>query len=144
MSQTPDALMRQWFKEVWDEGRAEAIDRHAAANQTVHGLGGPTDPPMIGKAAFKQLHQTFMNAFGDLTVTVEKTVVQGDQCAAVCRVAGRHVGDALGGHATNKEVNFTGITIGRIANGKLVEGWNVFDFLGMYQQIGWVKTPPTP
>jgi predicted chitinase len=29
-------------------------------------------------------------------------------------------------------------------DGKIVEGWNCFDFLSMYQQIGWVNTPPTP
>ena len=144
MSQSPDAVMRQWFKEVWDEGRPEAIDRLAVDNFTVHGLGGPTDPPMIGKDAFKAVHRMFLDALGDLTVTVEKSVVQGDLCAVYCRVAGRHTGAALGGPPTNKDVNFTGITIGRVANGQVVEGWNVFDFLGMYQQIGWVKTPPTP
>ena len=29
MAITPDAIARQWFKEVWDEGREEAIDRLA-------------------------------------------------------------------------------------------------------------------
>jgi hypothetical protein len=31
-----------------------------------------------------------------------------------------------------------------VADGKLVEGWNVFDFLTMYQQIGWAATPLVP
>jgi hypothetical protein len=41
-------------------------------------------------------------------------------------------------------VNFNGIVIARVVDGRLVEGWNCFDFLTMYQQIGWVKTPPLP
>ena len=27
MSNAPDEIAREWFKEVWDEGREEAIDR---------------------------------------------------------------------------------------------------------------------
>ena len=27
MPSTPEAVIRQWFKEVWDEGNEEAIDR---------------------------------------------------------------------------------------------------------------------
>ena len=24
------------------------------------------------------------------------------------------------------------------------QGWNTFDFLTMYQQLGWVRNPPLP
>jgi hypothetical protein len=33
-------------------------------------------------------------------------------------------------------VKITGITIFRLANGKLIEGWTSEDVLGMLQQIG--------
>jgi hypothetical protein len=59
-------------------------------------------------------------------------------------VVARHVGDALGGPATHKGVDFWGITIARVRDGRIVEGWNCFDFLRMYQQLGWVKDPPLP
>ena len=32
----------------------------------------------------------------------------------------------------------------RVEDGKIVEGWNCFDMLSMYQQIGWVANPPLP
>jgi hypothetical protein len=38
-------------------------------------------------------------------------------------------------------VDFWGMTVGRVENGQIVEGWNSFDFLSMYQQIGWVTSP---
>ena len=47
----------------------------------------------------------------------------------------------MGGKATHKPVDFWGITIGRVHDGRIVEGWNTFDFLTMYQQMGWVKAP---
>jgi len=61
--------------------------------------------------------------------------------AALCHVTGRHVGDALGGKATGKTVDFWGTTIGRVRDRRILEGWNTFDFLTMYQQVGWVKSP---
>jgi predicted ester cyclase len=33
-------------------------------------------------------------------------------------------------------VNFTGIVITKFKDGKIIEGWNAFDFLKMYQQMG--------
>jgi predicted ester cyclase len=144
MSTTPDAVIRQWFREVWDEGREEAIDRLMAPDSIVHGLVGPGAPPLGGPEPFKELFRTFREALGDLQIAVEKTVVQGDVCAAYCRVKGRHVGHAFGGPPTGKSVEFSGITIARVRDGRLSEGWNVFDFLTMYQQIGWVGNPPLP
>jgi predicted ester cyclase len=141
MSATPEALLRQWFKEVWDEGREEAIDQLASPDFKVHGLSETT---MVGTAAFKQVFHTFREALGDLEIVVEKTLQQGDLATAYVRVKGRHVGHALGGPPTNNPVSFSGMVIARAVNGRLAEGWNVFDFLTMYQQIGWVKTPPLP
>jgi predicted ester cyclase len=140
--QTPDAVVRAWFKEVWDEGREEAIDRLADPDCVIHGLGGPGAPPMRGTAPFKELFRTFRQALGDLQIAVDRTVTEGDTCAAYCRVKGQHVGDALGMPITQRPVEFNGVTITIVRNGRIVEGWNCFDFLSMYQQIGWVKNPP--
>jgi predicted ester cyclase len=65
-------------------------------------------------------------------------------CAAHCHVTARHIGPTLGGPATNKPVQFWGMCIARVRDGQIVEGWNCFDFLSMYQQLGWVKNPPLP
>ena len=139
-----EALIRMWFKEVWDEGREEAIDRIMAPDAIVHGLGGPGAPPMRGPAQFKEVFHTFREALGDLEIAVKQVVVQGDRCAAFCHVKGRHVGYRLGGPPTTQPVDIAGITIVRVQGNQIVEGWNVFDFLTMYQQIGWVGTPPLP
>jgi hypothetical protein len=36
------------------------------------------------------------------------------------------------------------MTIARVQDGRIVEGWNCFEFLSMYQQIGWVQSPVLP
>jgi predicted ester cyclase len=41
---------------------------------------------------------------------------------------------------TGKSATFTGISIDRVVNGKVVEGWTNFDMLGMLQQLGVIPT----
>ena len=42
-------------------------------------------------------------------------------------------------------IDFWGIAMIRVEDGKIVEGWNCFDILSMYPQIGWVANPlPVP
>jgi predicted ester cyclase len=38
-------------------------------------------------------------------------------------------------------VRFYGMTIAEVENGRIVRGWNVFDQLGMFQQLGMVNLP---
>ena len=42
----------------------------------------------------------------------------------------------LGIAATQKQIDFTGMCIARIENGKIVEVWNNFDFMDLYRQVG--------
>ena len=136
--ETPDELARRWFKEVWDEGDESAIDRMMHPQALVHGLGST---PIRGPEQFKPFFRVFHRALGDLKIDVVRAVVQGDTCAVHCHVVARHVGADLGGPASGAAVDFWGITILRAENGRIVEGWNCFDFLTMYQQIGWVANP---
>ena len=141
MSQGPEAVMREWFDQVWNRLDESAIDRLLAPDAVVHGLGPVS---LHGAAAFKPFYHQLKNALGGIRVDIERAVVQGDTCAVYCHVVARHAGDSLGAPATNRPVEFYGMTMARIKDGKLVEGWNAFDFLTMYQQIGWVPNPVLP
>ena len=141
MSMTPDAVARRWFKEVWNEGNESAIDRLMHPDAVAHGLAGDA---IRGREGFKGLFRTFRAALGDLRIDVERTVVEGDTCAALCHVVGKHVGHAFGGAPSGNAVDFYGMTMFRIKDDQLIEGWNCFDFLSMYQQIGWVQAPVVP
>ena len=139
MPLTPDAVVRAWFKEIWNEGREDAIDRLADDNFIAHGA-----PALRSTADFKVIYRQFRQALSDIDVTVQHTVMHGEYCAGYCRVTARHTGDGFGGAPTNRVVEFDGMVMALVRDGRIVEGWNCFDFLSMYQQIGWVKTPPTP
>jgi predicted ester cyclase len=42
---------------------------------------------------------------------------------------------------TGKQVAVTGMVISRFAAGKVVEDWEIFDQMGLLQQLGVVPTP---
>jgi steroid delta-isomerase-like uncharacterized protein len=136
MLEANKALVRRWFEEVWNRGRAEAIDEMFAADGIAHGLSGDAENPLRGPVDFKPFHETFHGAFPDLEVIVEDMVAEGDKVAARCSVRGKHTGDHLGVAASNAPVEFTGMSIVRIKDGKIVEAWNNFDFMTMNRQIG--------
>jgi steroid delta-isomerase-like uncharacterized protein len=130
------ALVQRWFNEVWNKGRVEAIDEMLAADGVAHGLSEDAENPMKGPADFKPFHETFRGAFPDIEVIVEDMIAEGDKVAARCAVRGKHSGDHLGVAASNAPVDFTGVAIVRIKDGKIVEAWNNFDFMKMNKQIG--------
>jgi steroid delta-isomerase-like uncharacterized protein len=130
------ALIRRWFEEVWNKGRAEAIDEMFAVDGIANGLSDEQGEPLRGPDNFRQFFYKFRGAFPDIEVVVEDTVAEGDKVAARCSVRGRHQGDSLGFAATQKPVEFTGIAIVRIKDGQIVEAWNNFDFMSMFQQLG--------
>ena len=66
MSATPDAVMRQWFQEVWNERREQTIDELMAPDAKVHGLAGGV---IEGPEGFKPFHRAFCGAFADLGST---------------------------------------------------------------------------
>jgi steroid delta-isomerase-like uncharacterized protein len=131
------ALVHRWFEEVWTQGKATSIDELMSPGCVVHGLGAGT----LDKAGFKRFHSDYRNAFPDVKITVDQTVSEGDMVAVRWSGTGTHTGSGLGFPATNKPAQFGGMTFVRIQNGQLIEGWNIFDQLGMLTQLGIVRLP---
>lgn len=127
-----DTLLHRWFEEVWNNGREDAIDEMMHADAVTHGL----EQDITGREAFKPFQRKFRAAFPDMKITVEEVLIEGDMIAARCSVTGTHTGPGLPVPPGSKPVSFTGMCMGRVRDGKLIEGWNNFDFLSLYQQIG--------
>lgn len=136
MSEENKALLRRWFEEVWNKGRAEAIDELFAADGTAHGLVDAGGESLRGPTGFRPFYQKLRDALPDTEVVVEDMVAEGDKVAARCTVRGTHLGDTLGVAASGRAVEFTGICIVRLRDGQIVEAWNNFDFMAMFQQLG--------
>ena len=144
MNDKYETVAHRWFNEVWNTGRSEAIDELLDSDCVVHGLADETGKEIHGPEGFKPFFQNFRSAFPDIQVTVEDTVVEGDKVAARCVVRATHTGEGIGLAPTNLPVAFTGICIVRTRGDKVVEAWNNFDFMTMFQQLGVVNSAATP
>ena len=135
-------LMRRWFKEVWNEGRTQTISDLLAPNGT--GIGQLEDgSPLRGPAEFVPFVERIRGAFPDINVVVEDAFGAKDKVVLRWSATMTHRGDHLGMPASGKHVRMTGITIARIADKKIVEGWDNWDQLGMLKQIGAYESPKT-
>lgn len=83
-------------------------------------------------------------AFPDWRETLEEPIAEGDK--AVFRVTGRgtHAGPFFGIPPTGRRVTMGGIDLVRVAGGKLVRHWAVFDRLDMMRQLGAGPTAEPP
>ena len=63
MPQSPEAVMREWFEQVWNRLDESAIDRMLGPDAIVHGLG---PAPLRGAAEFKPFYHALKNALGGI------------------------------------------------------------------------------
>jgi steroid delta-isomerase-like uncharacterized protein len=75
-------------------------------------------------------------AFPDLVMSVEQMVAEGDRVAVFFSGQGTNTGTGNGLPATGKHAEGTGMTVFRIANGKIAEEWTVSDQYGLLRQLG--------
>jgi steroid delta-isomerase-like uncharacterized protein len=131
MSEANKAFAAQWFEKVWNQGRRDAIAEMLAPDGVIHD-GNETVKGLDGfYSFFDRMHA----AFSDIHITVESSMAEGNFVCLRWSCTMRHSGEGLGLPATGKVVKTTGISIIRMANGKLTEGWQNWDMLGLIQQI---------
>ena len=134
-------LSRRIFEDVWNRKDLNAIDELIAADYVHHDAG---TIPANGPEGYRQFVESYMNAFPDAHFTIHDayTLGQGnDGQDEITRwtVAGTHEGELAGIPPTGRRFSVTGISIARIANGKIIESWNNWDALGLMQQLGVVS-----
>jgi steroid delta-isomerase-like uncharacterized protein len=136
MSNQSRAVVQRWFEELWNQARESTIDELLAETAIVHGVVGPDGQQIRGPTGFKVLYRQFRAAFPDMRIAVEDMLADGDRIAVRCHVTGTHSGVGFTTVPTGNRIDFTGMCIAQINDGKIAEAWNNFDFLSMYQQLG--------
>lgn len=140
------ALVRKFFEEVWNNRNLDALDELYSEDFTLHALwqntsaGGAIEATGIEPA--KKVIGGWFTGFPDLKVTVDDQVGENDLVGSRHSSHGTHTADFMGIPASGKEATVTGMTITRIADGKMVEAWTCWDALGMFEQLGMAPGGP--
>jgi predicted ester cyclase len=133
MPNANSAIVHRWFQELWNEGNMNIIDELASPDAI--GYGQIEQDGRIDMEQFRALFLSLRSAFPDIKFTIEQTVAEGDMVVVRWRAAATHRGEFLGTKPTNRSVEFTGMSMQRIVNGKIIQGWDNWDQLGLLTQI---------
>ena len=126
------AIVRR-YQELYNSNNLDGLDEIVAADLISHNLV-PGMPQ--GLASGKRVHTVMTAAFPDYHVVIEDLIAEGDKAVARITMAGTHTGtEFLGLPANGNQFKIAGISIFRLANGKIVEHWAVGDTLTMMQQL---------
>jgi len=132
-------LVHRWFEEVWNKKREAAIHEMLREDALVYGLAEKPNEAIRGPEGFLPFWRKFISAIPDVSVALQSVLVEGDKVAVRCSVTGTYSGKGFGLEATNARISFTGMAILQVKDGKFSEGWNNFDFLSLYQQLGLIS-----
>lgn len=129
------AIVRRNYDELWNQRKFDLVDELYAPGSVSTGAGGDRPP---GPDGFKQLMQSYLSSFPDLHFTVETMIAEGDYVATVWSVSGTYQGGALNlpASAMGQRTQQRGITVNRLKDGKIVEGFNSMDQLEMLKNLG--------
>jgi uncharacterized protein len=124
------------YTHVWDEilnkGNLGMFDTHFAANYTNKTVTNTVSGPAEGKEYFG----AFLTGFSDINFVVEEVFGTGDRVVKRWSFTGTHSGEFSGIPATGKTITVRGVSVTRIADGKIAEELDYMDDLGFLQQLG--------
>lgn len=127
------ALVRRFYDQVTNGRNLAALDELLAPNFEGFKVEGTEHGQ--NREEFKHMMTTVFNAFPDRQQTIHDWIVEDDKVVTRWTVQGTHKGEYAGIAPTGKQVQFTGMDIFRLADGKIVEVWAEVNMLGLMQQL---------
>ncbi len=124
--------------EAFGKGNLDVIDECVGTNY-IDRSGTPETPP--GPQSLKDRVTFWRTVLGDLSLDCEDRVTEGDKVAFRWIMSGLHQGEIMGIAPSGNGVTFTGATIYRFTDGKVVEEWTVGDELGLLRQTNYPVPP---
>jgi SnoaL-like polyketide cyclase len=95
------------------------------AETSAHGLGLQ---PLVGAEGFKRFHRAICALLRDTDLVLDHHIEAGGWLAALCTFTGTS--------ANGQRVAMNGAIHARIADGRIQEAYNHFDFIGLFMQLG--------
>jgi len=97
----------------------------------------PASPEPLNRDGYKRVSRAYQGvAFPDWSCTVEEVIAEDDKVVTRVILRGTHKGDFLGIPPTGKTISVAGVSIFRIAHGKIAEHWVQSDAVGLMRQLG--------
>ena len=126
------------YQEIYNSNDLDALGEVVAENLITPKImpGMPS-----GLEGAKRVHEITLMGMPDWSTAIDDLIAEGDKVVARITMTGTHTGDFWGLAATGNAVNFTGIYVVRIRDGKIAEHWGEEDGISLMQQLGFQAHP---
>jgi len=131
-------LVREMFETVWNEKHRDRIEEFYAEEFVGHGFG--SDEGDLDE--YRAWYDLVVGGFPDIHFEVGELFAEDDLVGATWTSTGTHEGEFMGIEPTDVKGEVAGISVSRVADGKITETWMNFDSLGLMQSIGAVPERP--
>lgn len=126
-------FIERYLREVWHDHDLDALARFLAPSYRRH--LSPTAPPLDRTGQIERL-MGMRAAFGDVTLSLEDVVGDGDRIAFRSTLRGTHTGEFLGLAATGRRFVVALVDIVRVVDGQIVDHWGGPDLYDLVRQLG--------
>jgi steroid delta-isomerase-like uncharacterized protein len=128
------AVVRKMFEAINKRDLA-SLDELMAPDFVLRMHGKQTQ----GWAVGRQVVQSEIKAFPDFHVAIEDIIAEGDKVCVRLEETGTHKGEYRGLAPTGNKLSYTVVAIWRIVEGKIAEGWIIYDQLDFLEQLNAIE-----
>ena len=132
-------LIRRYYADLWNWWDDAVVDEIIAPGIQFRGSLGVT---VNGKKGFRGYVAQVRAAFPDFHNQVDELLAEGNGVMARLTYSGTHLGELYGVAPTGKKVEYGGIALFKISDGRITSGLVYGDTIGLMRQIG-AATPDT-
>jgi len=118
--------LENWYRRVWEEEDAGAIDELFVPDPEI-GQVGMSKP--VDLEAFKGFHKLICDQLKNIDIKIDMAIEDGDWLAALCSCYAKNA-------RTGEDVTISGNVMAKITDGKLRGGYEHWDFMGLWDQLG--------
>ena len=127
--------------EIWNEGNYALLDELYSPEIVRHEVNIIED--LVGPKEYKDNVTLVRTAYPDFNVTADELFVKDDRVVLRWTVTGTNTGPRGDQPATGKRIQFSGVVINRVVDGKIVEEWVYFNMAAILKQLGYTFNPPS-
>jgi steroid delta-isomerase-like uncharacterized protein len=133
------ALIHRHFADVWNGGDESAVLHTLAPDFRIVDSAGRTIAH--GPDGYLRATAAFRRAFPGARFSIAEIVEEGERVAVRLTLRGVHGGPFQGIAPTGAAVAIDGVIFYRLAAGRVIESWGLWDALSLLRQLGAPAAP---
>ena len=133
MTDAIKAVVRRKFDELISARRREVLDEIFGEDIVAHDASEPE--PIVGREAYRASLEEVLAAFPDGQLHIDDQLAEADKVVTRWTFTGTNEGEFFGAPPTGEEIQFSGIDIHRVEDGRIVEEWSAWDALGVMMRL---------